>query len=108
MISALFLMAVLSADPVEAPLWGDSIPGPTSKDDKNVPTLTAWMAPADKANGTAVVVCPGGGYSGRAIDHEVVVNDRIMDEITYSEYDGSFENSKACKAYIQRERSNQN
>jgi acetyl esterase/lipase len=70
MVSALFLMAVLLADPVEAPLWGDSIPGPTSKDAKNVPTLTAWMAPSDKANGTAVVVCPGGGYSGRATDHE--------------------------------------
>jgi acetyl esterase/lipase len=66
----LLLAALIGADPVESPLWGDTIPGPTSKDPKNVPTLTAWPAPADKATGTAVVVCPGGGYSGRATDHE--------------------------------------
>jgi acetyl esterase/lipase len=66
----LLLAALLGADPVESPLWGDKIPGPTSKDPKNVPTLTLWAAPADKATGTAVVVCPDGGYSGRAIDHE--------------------------------------
>jgi acetyl esterase/lipase len=66
----LLLAALIGADPTESPLWGDKIPGPTSKDPKNVPTLTVWPAPADKANGTAVVVCPGGGYSGRAIDHE--------------------------------------
>lgn len=66
----LLLAALVAADPVEAPLWGDTIPGPTSKDPKNVPTLTYWAPAADKATGTAVVVCPGGGYSGRAIDHE--------------------------------------
>ena len=66
----LLLAALLGADPVEMPLWGESIPGPTSSDPKNVPTLTAHLAPADKAVGTAVVVCPGGGYSGRATDHE--------------------------------------
>ena len=71
MLSAPFLLAaLLGADPVESPLWGDKIPGPTSKDPKNVPTLTTWPAPKDTAIGTAVVVCPGGGYSGRAIDHE--------------------------------------
>jgi hypothetical protein len=34
------------------------------------PTLTVFPAPKDKANGTAVVVCPGGGYIHLAIDHE--------------------------------------
>lgn len=66
----LLLAALVGADPVESPLWGDTIPGPTSKDPKNVPTLTYWPAVADKATRSAVVVCPGGGYSGRAIDHE--------------------------------------
>lgn len=66
----MFLAALIAAGPAEFPLWGDTIPGPTSKDPKNVPTLTAYPAPKDKAAGTAVVVCPGGGYSGRAIDHE--------------------------------------
>lgn len=56
--------------PPPVPLWGEKIPGPTSSDPANIPTLTIHLPPAEKANGTAVVVCPGGGYSGRAIGHE--------------------------------------
>jgi acetyl esterase/lipase len=51
-------------------LWGAMIPGPASADTKNAPGLTVYLAPKDKANGTAVIVIPGGGYSGRATDHE--------------------------------------
>ncbi len=52
------------------PLWSGKIPGPVSSDPKNVPTLTIVLPEPAKANGTAVVVCPGGGYSGRAVGHE--------------------------------------
>jgi len=34
------------------------------------PTLTVFSPLADKANGTAVIICPGGGYGILAIDHE--------------------------------------
>lgn len=34
------------------------------------PTLTVFLPPADKANGTAVIVVPGGGYRFLASDHE--------------------------------------
>src|SRR5438105_97142 len=69
MLSTTLLLSILiAAEPKEIPLWGEKIPGPTSKDPKNIPTLTIRLA--DKPNGTAVVVCPGGGYSGRATDHE--------------------------------------
>jgi acetyl esterase/lipase len=34
------------------------------------PTLTIFLPPKEKANGTAVVVCPGGGYTHLAIGHE--------------------------------------
>jgi len=34
------------------------------------PTLTIFDAPKGKANGTAVVICPGGGYTIVAIGHE--------------------------------------
>jgi acetyl esterase/lipase len=34
------------------------------------PTITIYAPPADKANGTAVVVCPGGGYNILAWDLE--------------------------------------
>lgn len=66
--TTLFLSVLIAAEPKEVPLWGDKIPGPTSTDPKNIPTLT--IRRAEKPNGTAVVVCPGGGYSGRATDHE--------------------------------------
>jgi acetyl esterase/lipase len=34
------------------------------------PTLTAYLPAKGKANGAAIVVCPGGGYSGLANAHE--------------------------------------
>lgn len=34
------------------------------------PTLTVYAPPKEKANGTAVLVAPGGGYSILAIEHE--------------------------------------
>lgn len=38
--------------------------------DVRVPTLTLWRAPAARANGTGVIVCPGGGYEFLAVGHE--------------------------------------
>jgi acetyl esterase/lipase len=34
------------------------------------PTLDMYPAPAAIANGTAIIICPGGGYSALAIKHE--------------------------------------
>ncbi|WP_232341359.1 alpha/beta hydrolase [Hymenobacter ginkgonis] len=34
------------------------------------PTLTVFMPSKEKANGTSVIICPGGGYARLAIDHE--------------------------------------
>ena len=34
------------------------------------PTLTIFLPAKEKASGAAVVICPGGGYSGLAITHE--------------------------------------
>jgi acetyl esterase/lipase len=61
---------LLGVEPTTINLWGETIPGPVSRDPKNVPTLTIQLADRDKASGTAVVICPGGGYSGRATNHE--------------------------------------
>ena len=36
----------------------------------DTPTLTVYEAPRESANGTAVVVCPGGGYNILAWQHE--------------------------------------
>ncbi len=68
-------------------LWPESIPGSTlnpsyvestEKGTDNItrvfrvsdPELIVYPAPEDKTNGTAVIICPGGGYHILAIDHE--------------------------------------
>src|SRR5262245_22082109 len=73
MTAFVMLAVAFAADPspVVVELWpAGKIPGPVSTEPSNVPTLTIRLASKDKANGTTIVVCPGGGYSGRAIDHE--------------------------------------
>ena len=67
--------ASLRADsPVVLPLWANGAPGfetrknePEAAKDywvKNIhnPSLTVFLPPPGKANGTAVVICPGGGH----------------------------------------------
>ncbi|MGC1276357.1 MAG: alpha/beta hydrolase [Planctomycetaceae bacterium] len=51
-------------------LWEGDAPLANGETDKDVPTLTVYQPAAGKANGCAIVVCPGGGYGGLAIDHE--------------------------------------
>jgi acetyl esterase/lipase len=66
-----------SAQVVQAPehqvlkLWPAGTPGAKGTDpDKDVPTLTVWLPKPEAATGSAVVVCPGGGYAMLAVDHE--------------------------------------
>jgi acetyl esterase/lipase len=51
-------------------LWPAGAPGAVGTEERDKPSLTIYLPPAGKANGTAVVVCPGGGYGGLAIGHE--------------------------------------
>ncbi len=59
-----------AADPTPEPLWQGTAPASVGDPAANRPTLTAYLPSADKAVGTAVIVCPGGGYGGLADDHE--------------------------------------
>ncbi len=52
------------------PLWPNGAPGAQGTAEKDIPALMAFPAPKDKATGCGVVVCPGGGYGGLAMDHE--------------------------------------
>ncbi|QJD96716.1 alpha/beta hydrolase [Mucilaginibacter robiniae] len=45
------------------------------------PSLTPFFPAKDKANGTAVIICPGGGYSRLAIEHEGYAVARKFNEI---------------------------
>src|SRR5690606_37194906 len=51
------------------PLWETNVPGSKGNDTEDNPTLALFPAPKEKGNGTAVIVCPGGGYWVRAMDH---------------------------------------
>jgi acetyl esterase/lipase len=51
-------------------LWPAGAPGALGTEAADKPTLTVFLPPAAKANGQAVVVCPGGGYGGLAVSHE--------------------------------------
>jgi len=52
------------------PLWPAGAPGAVGDTPADKPTLTVFLPPAAQANGTAVVICPGGGYGGLAVYHE--------------------------------------
>ena len=61
------VIASLSVSPIQAQepmrLWEKDAPGAVGNEPLDVPTLTPFLAPPDKASGAAIVVCPGGGYS---------------------------------------------
>lgn len=53
----------------ETPLWANGAPGAKGNTSRDIPTLTPFFAPADNNSGSAIVICPGGGYGGLA-SHE--------------------------------------
>ena len=86
LICVIATIGSLSAQVQVIDLWNGKVPGAIQSDEfkQNVDTTAGWIdkhsivksdlyfypAPAEKATGTAVVICPGGGYSGLAIRHE--------------------------------------
>lgn len=61
--------SLAGSGPHELPLWESGAPGALGTADTDKPTLTFYRA-SRGATGTAVVVAPGGGYGGLAMDHE--------------------------------------
>ncbi len=51
-------------------LWEGAAPGAQGSEDADIPTLTAYFAYPSQRTGTAVIVAPGGGYTGLADNHE--------------------------------------
>ncbi len=66
-----------NADPTTRPttgqvlrLWEARAPRSTGDEPGDIPTITAYVPEIAKANGCAVVICPGGGYAKLVMDHE--------------------------------------
>jgi acetyl esterase/lipase len=70
--------------PKPEPLWPNGAPGALGTEDVDKPSLTAY--PAKSPNGTAVVVCPGGGYQHLAMDHEGVQVARWLNSLGISAF----------------------
>ena len=80
----MFVTTAAFAQQTPIPLYPDGVPNskPTPSTYKeyygsdnflfkvSVPTITPFFADKDKANGTAVIICPGGGYIGLSMDNE--------------------------------------
>ena len=58
------------AGPAPELLWPNGAPGALGTADEDKPSITPYLAKSP--NGTAVIVCPGGGYQNLAMDHEGV------------------------------------
>ena len=51
-------------------LWPEGAPGALGTGAADRPKITVYRAPPESGSGAAVIVCPGGGYSRLASDHE--------------------------------------
>ena len=69
-----FGAGLLLAQPARAPkpdlLWPGGAPGALGDEDVDKPTLAAYPVPGDRSVGSAVIVCPGGGYVNLSMDKE--------------------------------------
>ena len=72
LVALVFAGSALAAErPVEL-LWPDGAPQAQGDAAGDRPSLTIYRPDAEKATGAAIVVCPGGGYTHLATDHEGV------------------------------------
>ena len=73
-VLALLSGALAAQTPLRMPkadlLWPNGAPGAQGNEDIDQPSIAPYVVPAGRGTGTAVVVCPGGGYRGLAMDHE--------------------------------------
>ena len=73
LISIILALPLLAQRPAPPPptelLWANGAPGALGNEDADKPSLTFYL-PAGRNTGSAVVVCPGGGYRALAMDHE--------------------------------------
>jgi acetyl esterase/lipase len=68
--TAATLFAQPPAAPKPEPLWAEGAPGALGTEETDRPTLAAYPVPQGRGTGTAVIVCPGGGYVNLSMDKE--------------------------------------
>jgi acetyl esterase/lipase len=75
--AALAISTVTTTSPTSRPvngepmrLWKGKAPRALGDDPADIPMLIPFLTDSAAANGTAVVICPGGGYAGLTMDYE--------------------------------------
>ncbi|MCC7496826.1 MAG: alpha/beta hydrolase [Bryobacterales bacterium] len=63
-------LLVAASEPRTVLLWPNGAPGAVGDQAADKPTLTIYLPDKAKAAGSGVIICPGGGYSVLAMDHE--------------------------------------
>ncbi len=82
---AMTTVPVWSAEELQS-LWPNGAPGKVGDEPGDKPGLWVYPAAKDNNSGTAVVVCPGGGYGIHAVDHEGTQVARWLNSIGVSAY----------------------
>src|SRR5436305_3481772 len=70
LLSLALTAAFAQQPPKPEPLWPDGAPGALGTEDVDKPTLAAYPVPQGRGVGTAIIVCPGGGYVNLSMDKE--------------------------------------
>ena len=66
-LASLLTLSTLHAEPgTPIRLWAGDAPGALGQAEQDIPTLTPYLPAAGTGTGTAIVICPGGGYGGLA------------------------------------------
>jgi acetyl esterase/lipase len=69
-VNGVFSSMVFADEPQRELLWPNGAPGEKGDKPDDKPTLTIFLPEKSKATGTAVVICPGGGYGHLSVDLE--------------------------------------
>ena len=54
-------------------LWPKGAPGATGDSDEDTPAIIPYLPDADKNTGAGALICPGGAFTNRAVNHEGVL-----------------------------------
>jgi len=54
-------------------LWPKGAPGATGDSDEDTPAIIPYLPAPDKNTGAGVLICPGGAFTNRAVNHEGVL-----------------------------------
>ncbi|MCX6623612.1 MAG: alpha/beta hydrolase [Acidobacteria bacterium] len=70
LLGLLLAVPAAAGEPQTILLWPDGAPGAIGAEAVDKPSLTIYLPAKAKAVRAGIVICPGGGYAGLAMDHE--------------------------------------